>query len=108
MELYLYIMDRNYSQKPLTEKLDIKDGVLVYFISSKSELEKVFPKLKSILKKDSSLWLGWPKKASKIKSDLNENLIMEIGLNNGLVDVKVISVNEDWSALKFVYRIRDR
>lgn len=101
-------MGKNYSQKSLTEKLGIKEGVLVYFVSSKLELEKLFPKLKSILKKDGVLWIGWPKKASGMGTDLNENIVMEIGLKNGLVDVKVIAVDESWSALKFVYRVKDR
>lgn len=102
------LMGKDYSKKTLIEKLGIKEGVLIYFIRSKSELEILFPKLKSILKKDASLWIGWPKKSSKMESDLNENLVMEIGLKNGLVDVKAISVDENWSALKFVYRLNDR
>ena len=101
-------MDIGYSNKSLSEKLGIKDGVLVYFVSSKNELEAIFPKLKSILKKDGVLWVGWPKKTSKIASDLDENIVIKEGLKNGLVDVKVIAVDENWSALKFVYRLKDR
>lgn len=101
-------MDTGYSGKGLAEKLGIKSGTLIYFVSSKTELEDLFPKLKTILKKDGRLWIGWPKKTSKIESDLDENIIMQTGLKNGLVDVKVIAVDENWSALKFVYRIKDR
>lgn len=101
-------MDVGYSGKPLAEKLGIKNGTLVYFVSGKKELEKLFPKLKNILKKDAQLWIGWPKKSSKMGSDLDENIVMQIGLQNGLVDIKVIAVDENWSALKFVYRLDDR
>jgi hypothetical protein len=54
------------------------------------------------------LWISWPKKTSKIKTDLDENIIREIGLAHGLVDVKVCAVDETWSGLKFIYRLKDR
>jgi hypothetical protein len=54
------------------------------------------------------LWISWPKKASKIATDLDENIIRDFGLKNGLVDVKVCAVSEVWSGLKFVYRVKDR
>ncbi|MEM6345945.1 MAG: DUF3052 domain-containing protein, partial [Bacteroidota bacterium] len=55
-----------------------------------------------------SLWLSWPKKSSKIATNLNRELIRERGLDAGLVDVKVCAVDENWSGLKFVYRLQDR
>jgi hypothetical protein len=54
------------------------------------------------------LWISWPKSTSSLKTDLNESLVREIGLKNGLVDVKIIAIDKDWSGLKFVYRIADR
>ena len=54
------------------------------------------------------LWVAWPKKASGIPSDLSENEVRRIGLEIGLVDVKVCAVNEVWSGLKFVIRVKDR
>jgi hypothetical protein len=54
------------------------------------------------------LWISWPKRSSKVPTDLNENVIREIGLKNGLVDVKVCAVDEIWSSLKFVFRTKDR
>jgi hypothetical protein len=54
------------------------------------------------------LWVCWPKGASKVKTDLNENIVREIGVKNGLVDIKVCAVDETWSGLKFVYRLKDR
>ena len=54
------------------------------------------------------IWISWPKKSSKVPSDLDENLIRDFGLKEGLVDVKVCAVNEIWSGLKFMFRIKDR
>jgi hypothetical protein len=54
------------------------------------------------------LWVGWPKKSARTETDLTENVVREIGLNAGLVDVKVCAIDDTWSGLKFVRRIRDR
>lgn len=79
-----------------------------FFTKSESELRSMFPKLKKSLVENGMLWVSWPKGASKVATDLNENVVREIGLEAGLVDVKVCAVNEIWSGLKFVYRIKDR
>lgn len=82
--------------------------VIQYFTASKQQLEKYFAELKAHMFPRSSLWISWPKGSSGIATDLNENVIREIGLKNGLVDVKVIAVDHIWSGLKFVYRVKDR
>lgn len=79
-----------------------------FFTTSNSELRKMFPKLKKSLVENGMLWVSWPKGTSKVATDLNENVVREIGLEAGLVDVKVCAVNEIWSGLKFVYRVKDR
>ncbi|MBZ0298430.1 MAG: DUF3052 family protein [Anaerolineae bacterium] len=79
-----------------------------WFTKDRAELEQQFPDLKAALAPDGMLWISWPKKASKVPTDLDENLIREIGLRNGLVDVKVAAVDATWSGLKFVYRLEDR
>ena len=61
-----------------------------------------------MLKKDGSFWVSWPKKASKAETDLTDLIVMKAGLGFGLVDVKVVSIDEVWSALKFIYRVKDR
>lgn len=78
------------------------------FTKNLQELSQDFPNLKKRLKPDGMLWISWPKGTSSLKTDLNENLIREIGLKNGLVDVKISAIDEDWSGLKFVYRLVDR
>ena len=78
------------------------------FTKSWQELEQKFPALKSSLAKSGMLWISWPKGSSGVATDVNETVVREIGLRNGLVDIKVCAVDETWSGLKFVYRVKDR
>ena len=78
------------------------------FVKNKEEMEDRIVHLKPLLKKDGLIWVSWPKGASKIKTDLKRDYIREFILDIGLVDVKVCSIDENWSALKFVYRLKDR
>jgi len=78
------------------------------FVGSKQALAKKFSVVAARLKPDGMLWVSWPKKASAIKSDLTDNIVRELGLSAGLVDVKVCAVDEVWSGLKFVFRLKDR
>lgn len=63
---------------------------------------------KAMLKKGGMLWVSWPKGTSSISTDINREDVRKTGLQAGLVDVKVASINDDWSGLKFVYRTQDR
>jgi hypothetical protein len=83
-------------------------GFIQHFSRERCELEKTFPRLARSLSRDGMLWISWPKRASKIATDLDENVVREIGLANGLVDVKVCAIDETWSGLKFVYRLANR
>ncbi len=78
------------------------------FFKEEAELVQRLSSLKALLPSNGSLWLSWPKKSSKIETNLNRELIREHGLDSGLVDVKVCAVDENWSGLKFVYRLQDR
>ena len=131
-----------YSGTPLSKKLGLTEGLVMYVVNSPSDyfdwlaplpgklivkdklsgemdfihlfvrefrvFEKEFVNGKSHLKKTGMLWVSWPKKSAKVPTDLDENLIREFGLKNGLVDVKVCAVDEVWSGLKFMFRIKDR
>jgi hypothetical protein len=90
------------------KKLSGEIGFIHLFSFEKRDFEQRFLSLKKYLRKDGMLWVSWPKKSSKIVSDLDENIVREFGLQNGLVDVKVCAVNEVWSGLKFVFRLKDR
>jgi len=81
---------------------------LQFFSLKRFHLEEHFPKLKAALSPGGMLWISWPKASSGVPTDLTENVIREIGLRNGLVDVKVCAVDETWSGLKFVFRLKDR
>lgn len=78
------------------------------FVTSMKEMGKLFPRLKKTLAKDGILWISWPKKTSGLATDLDGNTVRMIGLDGGLVDVKVAAIDETWSGLKFVYRLKDR
>ena len=78
------------------------------FTKSTATLKKEFPQIGKNLAPAGMLWISWPKKTSGVPTDLNENIVREIGLDAGLVDVKVCAVTDVWSGLKFVRRLKDR
>lgn len=82
--------------------------VIVYFTDDKSDLVARLPKLKAALRINGGLWIGWPKKASGAATDLSESVVQEAGLATGLVDNKGCAIDETWSGLRFVYRLKDR
>lgn len=102
--------DRDYSGTPLTTKLGAKSGadVLVYFTTSRAELARRFAKLKRTLSPADGLWVAYPKRSSKLETDLTFAIVQQIGLDAGLVDNKSIAFDDDWSAVRFVYRREDR
>ena len=101
---------KDYSATPLSRKLGAKAGteVVVFFTTRRSELERRLPKLKETLAPADGLWIAWPKKASKLETDLDFAAVQEAGLAAGLVDNKSCAIDGDWQALRFVYRLTDR
>jgi len=79
-----------------------------FFTAEKRELERRFGELARALAPAGMLWISWPKKSSGVPTDLTEDVIRGVGLAHGLVDVKVAAVDEVWSGLKFVRRVKDR
>lgn len=77
------------------------------FILDEKTLKTELAKLKKLLKPTGSLWVSWPK-SRQLGTTLHENLVRDIGLTLGLVDIKVVAIDETWSGLKFVYRLKDR
>jgi hypothetical protein len=82
--------------------------VAVFFVPNLSRLQKGFKRLVGRLNPAGGLWVGWPKKASGLDTDLTEDRVREVGLSAGLVDNKVCAIDETWSGLRFVIRVRDR
>ena len=105
-----FVSGKDYSATPLARKLGAKPGagVLVLFTAERAELERRLPGLKEQMAPADGLWIAWPKKASKIPSDLTFELVQQAGLDAGLVDNKSASIDESWQALRFVYRLADR
>lgn len=91
-----------------SDRLAGKANVIVYFTEKLAELKKDFPRLGATLVPDGMVWISWPKKASGRITDVTENLVRDVGLECGLVDVKVCAIDEIWSGLKFVIRVKDR
>jgi hypothetical protein len=90
------------------KKLNNKCEWIQAFYYDNSVLGIEITLLKDRLSRTGQLWLSWPKKSSGVKSDLNDNTVRQLGLDAGLVDVKIASINSIWSGLKFVYRTSDR
>jgi hypothetical protein len=80
----------------------------VLFVKTLAELNKAFPTQRDRLAPAGMLWVGWPKKSSGVATDLTENVIRDVGLALGLVDTKVCAIDDVWSGLKFVIRLKDR
>jgi hypothetical protein len=99
---------------PLPAGVSIKNrlsGTLDFihlFVTDQKNFHDLFVRAKKVLKKDGMLWISWPKKSAKVPTDLDENIIRNFGLQEGLVDVKVCAVSDVWSGLKFVVRLKDR
>jgi hypothetical protein len=102
--------EKDYSTTPLATKLGAKTDVevLLLFTTSRAELQRRFAALKTTLAPADGLWIAWPKKASKIETDLDFPIVQEIGLAAGLVDNKSAAIDGDWQAVRFVYRKNDR
>jgi len=120
-----------YSGTPLAQKLGVKAGhvvvqlggpddllpdvatrrrlpaqadVVLFFVTERASLERRLPALRASIEPAASLWVCWPKRASKVPTDITEDVIREVVLPTGLVDVKVCAVDEVWSGLKLVVR----
>ena len=86
--------------KRLSARLDLGH----VFCGSKSNLEKVIAQVLPRMEPDGVIWVSWPKKASKVETDITEDTVREVALPMGLVDIKVCAVDEIWSGLKLVIR----
>jgi hypothetical protein len=82
--------------------------VILLFTTSESELRRRFAPTARRLNPAGGLWIAWPKRASGTETDLTENVVRAVGLEAGLVDNKVCAVDETWSGLRFVIRLKDR
>jgi len=103
-------MVKDYSGTPLAKKLGAKSDaeVLLLFTTRRDELLRRLPALKATLNASDGVWIAWPKKASRIETDLDFATVQGAGLGAGLVDNKSCAIDDDWQALRFVFRLTDR
>ncbi|HET6449538.1 MAG TPA: DUF3052 domain-containing protein [Conexibacter sp.] len=93
--------------KPRTALHGPLDLVVAFFLERR-RLEQRLPRLIAALDPAGALWIAWPKRASGVETDLTENVVRELGLAAGVVDVKVCAIDATWSGLKLVVRVKDR
>jgi hypothetical protein len=82
--------------------------VVVSFHTERADLERRVPKLLDVLDVDGGLWIAWPKKTSKVPTDITEDTVREVFLPRGLVDNKVCAIDDTWSGLRLVVRLENR
>ncbi|HEX6044471.1 MAG TPA: hypothetical protein VFZ22_08285 [Pyrinomonadaceae bacterium] len=90
--------------KRLTKPLDI----VLLFVLTERALVRDFAKLAEKLATNGMIWVAWPKKSSGVATDLTFDRVQRLGLDSGLVDIKICAIDEVWSGLKFVFRLKDR
>lgn len=92
----------------IVKRLNGPLDLIVLFVDREQSLAKQFPILAEKLVSNGMIWIAWPKKSSGVATDLIFEKVQRIGLDCGLVDVKICAVDEVWSGLKFVIRLQDR
>ena len=128
-------MTAGYSGTPLPRKLGVKDGgrllvfggpdgfldgipraadangpadVIVSFHTERRDFERRLPALRALMEPAAGLWIAWPKRASKVETDMTEDVVREVALPTGLVDNKVCAIDDTWSGLRLVIRLEHR
>lgn len=115
-EVFLFGEPKDYRElvKPLPDgvrfvsRMGSETDVVHVFATERGRLEKGIAEARAMLKPDGVIWASWPKKSSKVETDITEDTIREIALPLGLVDVKVCAVDDVWSGLKLVIRRENR
>jgi hypothetical protein len=82
--------------------------VIVSFHDRRAGLARRMPQLRALMEPAGGLWIAWPKRASGVPTDLTEDVVRELALENRLVDNKVCAIDETWSGLRLVIRLADR
>lgn len=82
--------------------------VVLAFFTERAVLEREIKRLRNFMEPAAGLWIAWPKRSARTGSDITEGVVREIALANGLVDNKVAAIDETWSGLRLVIRLKDR
>ena len=105
---YYFNLFTDLPEIKITEDKKTKKDFIHYFVTKEKELVKNIKSLKEEIVQNGMIWISWPKKSSKVETDITEDAIRNRALKNGLVDVKVCAVDEVWSGLKLVIPIKER
>ncbi|MGN6189157.1 MAG: DUF3052 domain-containing protein [Conexibacter sp.] len=95
-------------KRPRTSLRGAPIDLVVAFFTERRALERRLPRLIAALRPAGALWIAWPKRAARVDTDLTEDVVRELGLAAGVVDVKVCAIDQTWSGLKLVIRVKDR
>ena len=87
---------------------DARHDVIVAFMTERAELESDLPRLRARMAPACGLWIAWPKRTSKVRTDMSDQVIREVALPTGLVDNKVCAIDDTWSGLRLVIRRKNR
>ncbi len=107
-ENYFSILGELPENIQIAKKLTGDFDVIQFFVTEEKTYQLELQNLKQNIRQNGMIWISWPKGKSKIRTDLNENKIRDFALKSGFVDVKVCAVDDDWSGLKLVIRVKDR
>jgi len=92
----------------VVDRVDARTDIVHFFGKSRAKLAKALVSVMKKMRSDTVIWVSWPKKSSKVPTDITEDVIREVALPMGLVDIKVCAVDEVWSGLKLVIRKENR
>jgi len=107
-DYYLQLFTDLPTEVYFVDEAAVKKDVIHFFTKQQDELLSLLPQLMKQMKPDGMIWVSWPKKASKVVTDITEDVIRNFALEIGLVDIKVCAVDETWSGLKLVIPVKDR
>ena len=105
---YLELLEGLDERAKVISRLAGRFDFIQYFATSVEQLGAVMPNLALHLEPNGIVWVTWAKRSSPLQTGLTDSIVRELGLKTGLVDVKVAAITDDWSGLKFVYRLADR
>jgi hypothetical protein len=107
-EHYFKLFDHFPDNVIFSEEASGKKDLVHFFTKEADQLATQIQAMRNEIFPDGALWISWPKKSSKILTDVTEDVIRNLALTNGLVDVKVCAVDETWSGLKLVVPVKER
>jgi hypothetical protein len=87
---------------------DARYDVILAFVTERAELEAELPRLRARMAPACGLWIAWPKRASRLPTDMSDQVVRDVALPTGLVDNKVCAIDETWSGLRLVIRRKNR